>query len=749
MKTMLQFFLILSLLAAPVWAAVPAQVLFSDTFDRPNNTDIDASSAGMSGPLAPMIYQEVWEGSGLATSIQILSNQLNIAMGPGMSSLFLDHNFIDNAILEADGFSVSLTVVSITSADDQPNRFAGFGVGNTRDEAMAAKDSFDSLTPFRPNTARANQGIGVSDFFADIALDQNLRIWSNGNLLQTIPVGAAAGTIRVDFLTDDFNAGSTVKAVVYFNGTLVTTQSFTWDHTNANYLGISGRTPAAGIFLDNLVISTVYEDRANQPYPADGEKMVLPTSLVLHWNKGKDSSGNPNPAIIRHYLYIAHTEPNFASVSPIIVPDTPDPVSYGLYSFSRDKVYYWRVDESILVGGTPSGPHDPNTITGWVWSFDTYTFPIITRQPTIAVADIGAAAQMECQFTSATEPSIRWFKTADPDQELSAGGRISIELTPLGQTQYRSLLTISDIQIADEGTYYCLVENSSGSENAVASATAAIGVRRLVGHWTLDAADYQNGLYLDSSSEGRHGEPNLPPAAGSFVNGVDPAETGQGLDLTVQPLAAAEIGRWNPYEFTGQMTLSLWAKWNGINGAYQGLITKREFDNDNLTSWYWEFSPEGNINFSTNYTQAATTPAPAAGQWAHLAVTVGPQGAVLYVNGVRKASNATLTPVRTDAPIFIGSNNRKSGILVAPFNGTLDDVRIYNYAMTPAEIVDVYYDVLEIPICLNLNQADLSFDIAGGGPDGDQPDCVINLADFAVFMQHWLECGLYPQSDCN
>ncbi|HRU16152.1 MAG TPA: hypothetical protein P5017_10620, partial [Anaerohalosphaeraceae bacterium] len=185
MKTMLQFFLILSLLAAPVRAAVPAQVLFSDTFDRPNNTDIDASSAGMSGPLAPMIYQEVWEGSGLATSIQILSHQLNIAMGPGMSSLFLDHNFIDNAILEADGFSVSLTVVSITSADDQPNRFAGFGVGNTREEAMAAKDSFDSLTPFRPNTARANQGIGVSDFFVDIALDQNLRIWSNGNLLQT------------------------------------------------------------------------------------------------------------------------------------------------------------------------------------------------------------------------------------------------------------------------------------------------------------------------------------------------------------------------------------------------------------------------------------------------------------------------------------------------------------------------------------------------------------------------------------
>jgi hypothetical protein len=250
------FFFCLAAVSVFLPAYSQADVLFLDTFDRPDNTDIDASSAGMSGLLAPLTYQEVWEGSGLPTSIQILSNQLNIAMGPGMSSLFLDHNFIDNAILEADGFSVSLTVVSITAADDQPNRFAGFGVGNTRDEAMAAQDSFDSLTPFRPNTARANQGIGVSDFFVDIALDQNLRIWSNGNLLQTIPVGASAGTITVDFLVSDFNASSPVAAVVYFNGIQQTIQSFTWEHTGANYIGISGRTPAAGIFLDNLQITT-------------------------------------------------------------------------------------------------------------------------------------------------------------------------------------------------------------------------------------------------------------------------------------------------------------------------------------------------------------------------------------------------------------------------------------------------------------------------------------------------------------
>ncbi|MBN1844222.1 MAG: hypothetical protein JW810_00965, partial [Sedimentisphaerales bacterium] len=99
------------LLCAPV---LQADVFFSDSFDRADNTDIDASSTGMAGTLAPLVYQESFEGSGQPTSIQILSNRLNIAVGAGMSSLYLDHNFTDADILGADGFSVSLEVVSIT-----------------------------------------------------------------------------------------------------------------------------------------------------------------------------------------------------------------------------------------------------------------------------------------------------------------------------------------------------------------------------------------------------------------------------------------------------------------------------------------------------------------------------------------------------------------------------------------------------------------------------------------------------------
>lgn len=257
MKSMWKICAVIALLTATVSAN--ATVLFSDSFDRANNTNISASSVGMAGTLAPLVYVETFEGSGQPTSIQILNNQLNVAMGVGMSSLFLDRNFTDAGILSAGGFSVSLDVVSITAADDTGNRYGGFGVGNTRNEAINAKDSFDSAVPFRPNLARANQGIGVSDFYVDLALDQNLRLWSNGALINTISVGAAAGTIKVDFLVSDFNAASSVTAVVYFNGVQRDIRSFAWDGTEANYIGISGRTAAAGVFLDNLTIAAIPE----------------------------------------------------------------------------------------------------------------------------------------------------------------------------------------------------------------------------------------------------------------------------------------------------------------------------------------------------------------------------------------------------------------------------------------------------------------------------------------------------------
>jgi len=730
-------------------AAVTGTVLFSDSFNRPNNVDIDASSVGMSGTLAPAVYQEVFEGSGTA-SVAIVSNQLNVAQGVGMSSLYIDHNLIDAAILNADGFSISMDVVSITSADDPGNRFGGFGVGNTRDEAAAAKDSFDSAVPLRPNIARANQGIGVSDFYVDLALDQNLRLWSNGALLNTIPVGAASGTITVDFLLTDFNAESQVTAIVCFNGAQVDVQTFTWDNTDSNYIGISGRTAGAGVFLDNLSIAAIYDDRAASPSPANGAISVKTDSLFLSWNKGKDAAGSPNSAVTQHYLYIAESEPNFVGV-PFIVPDTADPVSFDDYTFANDKVYYWRVDQSI----NGSSPSDPNTIVGIAWSFDTSTFPIIDNGPVNTAVFPGQTAELACYFNSMSEPSVIWYReTGDLDTPVTAGGNVSVAVDSLGSDTFVTTLAIANASTADEGLYYCYLENTSGSDNAVLSAAAALAVKRPVAHWTLDLADLQQGQYLDISGEGHHADPNIVPDSSAFVDGVDPAETAEGLDLAAAPAAAADSGQWIPSLYTGEVTISAWTNWAGPNSRWQGVVSNRvgappaahnffiEIRNDNGRLQVGGIPGAGDVQVS---------PLPV-DEWAHLAITIRAGEIVIYRNGMPLATNTAGQAVPQNlVPLFIGALNRDAAeiALLNPFHGVLDDVRIYNYAMTGTQVADLYYDALEIAVCLNPNDVSLQFDVAGAGPEGNEPDCRVSLADFAAFAQTWLNCGLYPQSDCQ
>ena len=241
---------------ADAWLTVVSNepvTYFSDNYDRGQNDDVDADSTGMGGELASVTYVEAFEGSGTSSSIQVNNSRLQIATGAGMSNLYLDHNFVDTAAFDKGGLVLSMDVVGITSAtSDITNRFAGFGVGMTASEAASAGDIGDNSTTYRGGGSAS----GVCDLFVDLALDSNLRVWNNGSLINSYSVGATSGTITVVFTGAYFNAGSTVSAKIYFNGTVVGTETFSWDNTDANYIGISGRA-SDNIAMDNLVIRTL------------------------------------------------------------------------------------------------------------------------------------------------------------------------------------------------------------------------------------------------------------------------------------------------------------------------------------------------------------------------------------------------------------------------------------------------------------------------------------------------------------
>lgn len=566
----------------------------------------------------------------------------------------------------------------------------------------------------------------TAEVFSNSASPSNLVALDAGNNELTIGTGIA--TNGTYYTSDDYQGD--IAEILIYNSQLTQAQmQQMMDYLTAKY----------SIF------------QAWNPAPADGaiNQGVINGSSVdvtFGWNTGvdPDNTSMPNPDITKHYFYIQKSEPNFVGVDPVEIaagsPVQPT-VSTGPLSLEFDATYYWRVDEST--NGSAAG--DPNTITGPVWSFEGLkSIPIIVTAPSSTVVELGQPAQFSVEVSSLTTVEYAWYKTTDnsiatPDDDTPAGTAAN--------------LVWMSVAASDEGYYYCKVTNESGEASAQFTPVVTLGVGREVAHWTFDAADLVSGMYQDESGEGHHAEPNIVPTALSFVDGVSPLKTGEAVDFSAETLTVPDAGDWAPSAYTGQFTFSAWVKWNGANGAWQGVLANRV--NPTEANFYIEIRQDnGNIqigspHFANGDIIGKNLPV---GQWAHVVVAADRAlGVIIYVDGIPVASRVPARDIPYAVlPLYVGSLGRTAaGALSNPFNGAFDDVRIFNYAMDKYGVADLYYSILEKSLCLNPDNVDLQFDVAGGGINGDEPDCMVNLYDFASFAETWVNCGYYPQTDCN
>lgn len=94
---------------------------------------------------------------------------------------------------------------------------------------------------------------------------------------------------------------------------------------------------------------------------------------------------------------------------------------------------------------------------------------------------------------------------------------------------------------------------------------------------------------------------------------------------------------------------------------------------------------------STTYWQfvlgpiVAGTPADTSG-WHHLAATFGSGTLRIFVDGTMHQTVGGLTPMYGSDPLFIGCD-LDGGVATAKFNGQIDEVRLYNRALSATEIM--------------------------------------------------------------
>jgi hypothetical protein len=131
----------------------------------------------------------------------------------------------------------------------------------------------------------------------------------------------------------------------------------------------------------------------------------------------------------------------------------------------------------------------------------------------------------------------------------------------------------------------------------------------------------------------------------------------------------------------GNFTIEYWAQPNP-NGTFQWVVSK-DFGNGDLdyltglnVNNQWRFIAQ---NLDIDITAG---PVVTAGRWYHIACTFDGTIARLYINGIEVGIDNTLgTPVINTAPVLIGQRSGGQN-----FNGSIDELRIWNVARTATEI---------------------------------------------------------------
>src|SRR5262249_39284413 len=133
---------------------------------------------------------------------------------------------------------------------------------------------------------------------------------------------------------------------------------------------------------------------------------------------------------------------------------------------------------------------------------------------------------------------------------------------------------------------------------------------------------------------------------------------------------------------TTDMTLEAWVKPSKVTSAWRDVIYKGT-DNYFLEATTDHTVPGGGGTFGPNDVWLYATAALAVNTWTHLALTYDSATLRLYVNGVQVASQAQTGDLVTSTnPLQIGGDSIHGNY----FQGTIDEVRIYNQALSPSEI---------------------------------------------------------------
>lgn len=292
---------------------------------------------------------------------------------------------------------------------------------------------------------------------------------------------------------------------------------------------------------------------------------------------------------------------------------------------------------------------------------------------------------------TATGATVTWTTDEPADSQVEYGTT----------TAYGSMTVLAPALVLDHAqtlgglapatVYHYRVRSRDGAGNLALSADSTFttlgGGSDLIAHWKLDEGS--GSVTADSSGNGH---------TGSLVGGAawTPGRIGQAvvLDGVDDHVSAAHAADENAFP----LTVAVWFKTTTTTGA-RGVVNKYRassfngyqvfLKNGNVCAWYVR-DLNNSIYDGTNC--LFSVPGFNDGLWHHAAFVVDASGGTLYVDGTARGQRAwtgTPGPVTTLEPVHLGHYpGATAGTEFLP--GAVDDVRLYNRALTAAEVAQLH-----------------------------------------------------------
>ena len=312
----------------------------------------------------------------------------------------------------------------------------------------------------------------------------------------------------------------------------------------------------------------------------------------------------------------------------------------------------------------------------------------VLAQPQDIAIKTEASGAIQMTLQTGSTPVIAWYKSYDDgDIEISDSETITSSVTTVDDT-YVATLEFTDANFENSGKYYAIMTNDTGIY--IASDEVSVNVLGEIAYWPLGSSQYTDGYYLEAVNDYHALVYNSPV----FGTGVDSQPESASVMAASQ--GQAVTGEMSVIPDTGSFTISMWA--NCTDNSFSA----------------------GMVSVSIGTLELESSSLIDNNKWHHIAITAANDIVNVYVDTILVAQGNWSLPEFYTGFMTMGGFDDASAL-----NGLLDEVKVFNYALGVDDISTLYSEYQTI--------AGKSYDIS----------------DLERFLGSWMDCGRYPESDCN